>query len=164
MSADDTCRLTKPPTMKTQMLIRRPPHDVFEAFADPAITTRFWFTKSSGRLEPNAEVEWRWEMYHVSATVRVKQLEQDRRIVMEWGDEQSGFTTVDWRFLPFKQDGTFVTISESGFAGDGDQVVAHAIGSMGGFSFVLAAAKALLEHNVVLKVTADHAPEGVEDQ
>ena len=38
--------------VKVGMLIRRPPEDVFEAFADPAITTRFWFTKSSGRLEP----------------------------------------------------------------------------------------------------------------
>jgi len=164
MSADETYRLTKPPTMRTQMLIRRPPHEVFQAFADPAITTKFWFTGSSGKLEPNAEVRWEWAMYHVSAKVRVKQFEQDRRIVMEWGDEESGFTQVEWRFVPLKQDSTFVTISESGFAGDGDQMVAHAIGSMGGFSFVLAAAKAFLEHNIVLTITADHAPEGVPER
>lgn len=34
------------------MLIRRPAGAVFEAFADPAVTARFWFSKGSGRLEP----------------------------------------------------------------------------------------------------------------
>lgn len=43
-----------------------------------------------------------------------------------------------------------------------DQIVASAIDSMGGFSFVLAA-KALLEHNIVLMLRADQAPEGVEE-
>jgi len=153
--------LTKPPVMKTQMLIRRPVREVFEAFVEPAITTRFWFTKSSGRVEPGANIRWEWEMYHVSAQVRVKEVEQNQRIVIEWGDEDHGFTTVEWRFLSWKDDTTFVTITEEGFAGNGDQVVARAIGSMGGFSFVLAAAKALLEHNIILAVTADHAPEDI---
>ena len=34
---------------KAEMLIRKPVAEVFEAFVDPAITTQFWFTKSSGR-------------------------------------------------------------------------------------------------------------------
>ena len=144
--------------MRTQMLIRKPAPEVFEAFADPTITSRFWFTKSSGRIEPGVEIEWEWEMYNVSAKVKVKEVEENRRIVIEWGDEQDGFTTVEWRFFPWKDDTTFVTINEKGYVGDGDQVVARAIDSMGGFSFVLAAAKALLEHNIVLTVTADHAP------
>jgi uncharacterized protein YndB with AHSA1/START domain len=33
---------------KAEMLIRRPVAEVFEAFVDPAVTTRFWFTKSEG--------------------------------------------------------------------------------------------------------------------
>ena len=39
-----------PVMSKTAMLIRRPVADVFEAFINPDITTKFWFTKSSGRL------------------------------------------------------------------------------------------------------------------
>jgi len=49
------------------MLIRRPPGDVFQALVDPAITTRFWFTKSSGELVRGATVRWEWEMYGASA-------------------------------------------------------------------------------------------------
>ena len=39
-----------PPIAKAQMLIRKPVSEVFTAFVDPAVTTRFWFTKSSGQL------------------------------------------------------------------------------------------------------------------
>lgn len=159
--ASDNTHLTHPPTMKTQMLIRRPAREVFEAFVDPAITTRFWFTKSSGRLEPGADIHWEWEMYHVSAQVKVKEIEPNSRIVMKWGDEKSGFTTVEWRFFPQKDDTTFVIITEQGFSGNGDLMAARAIDSMGGFSFVLAAAKALLEHDIVLTLTADHSPAGI---
>lgn len=41
----------KAPVVKAQMLIRKPVAEVFEAFVDPAMTTKFWFSRSSGRLE-----------------------------------------------------------------------------------------------------------------
>ena len=45
---------------KTEMLIRRPVAEVFEAFINPDITTKFWFTKSSGRLEAGKQIRWDW--------------------------------------------------------------------------------------------------------
>lgn len=44
-------QVTQPAAAKTAMLIRRPVETVFEAFVNLEITTRFWFTKSSGPLE-----------------------------------------------------------------------------------------------------------------
>ena len=44
-------QLTQAPVAKAEMLIRKPVAEVFEAFVDPEITRRFWFTKSTGRLE-----------------------------------------------------------------------------------------------------------------
>lgn len=38
--------------------------------------------------------------------------------------------------------------------------MAQAIGSTGGFTFLLAGLKALLEHNVELNLVADYNPEG----
>jgi uncharacterized protein YndB with AHSA1/START domain len=61
----DNSQLTQVPVMETGMLIRRPAIEVFEAFVNPDIITQFWFTKSSGRLAPGAQVEWAWEMYDV---------------------------------------------------------------------------------------------------
>src|SRR5262249_15161274 len=73
-------QLTKPPSVDVGMLVRRPPHEAFEALADPSITTRFWFTKSTGRMAQGAELTWEWEMYRASGRVWVKEIQADRRI------------------------------------------------------------------------------------
>lgn len=143
------------PIVKTQMLIRRPVAEVFEAFVDPAITTRFWFTKSSGRLEPGKQVRWDWEMYGVFADVDVKAVEPNRRILIEWDDPPR---PVEWVFTAREDNTTLVSITNSGFRGSEDEIVAQAIDAMGGFVMVLAGAKALLEHNIVLNLVADHHP------
>jgi uncharacterized protein YndB with AHSA1/START domain len=77
--------LTKAPSVNVGLLIRRPQHDVFEALADPTITTRFWYTKSTGRMVKGAEITWTWEMYNVSTTVNVKEVQDDKRILFSWG-------------------------------------------------------------------------------
>jgi uncharacterized protein YndB with AHSA1/START domain len=151
------------PVVKTGMLIRKPPAAVFEAFADPAITTQFWFTDSTGRLEPGKIVRWDWKMYGVFANVAVKAAEPHTRILIAWGGEGEAPTDVEWTFTPHA-DGTFVEIVSSGFRGDGDDVVAQALDMMGGFSLVLAGAKALLEHNIRLNLVGDRHPGGLGGQ
>jgi uncharacterized protein YndB with AHSA1/START domain len=56
-------RLSIAPSADVGLLIRRAPHDVFEALADPSITTMFWYSKSTGRMAADAELTWEWEMY-----------------------------------------------------------------------------------------------------
>ncbi len=147
------------PIAKAEMLIRKPASEVFEAFVDPAITSKFWFTRSSGRLETGKEIQWDWEMYGVSAQVVVKAIETNKRILIEWSGY--GTTTVEWLFTPRADNTTFVSITNSGFSGDRDEVIRHAIDSMGGFTLVLAGLKALLEHNVLLNLVADHQPDAI---
>ena len=142
------------------MLIRKPVAEVFEAFVNPAVTSQFWFTKGSGRLEPGKEIQWDWEMYGFSIKVSVKAVEANRRILLEWPGYGAP-TTVEWIFDARGDDATFVSITNSGFSGDGDAVVKQAIDSAGGFSFVLAGLKALLEHGIRLNLVADRHPEGV---
>jgi uncharacterized protein YndB with AHSA1/START domain len=148
--------LQNAPIVKTQMLIRKPVAEVFEAFVDPAITTKFWFTKGSGRLEPGKTVRWDWEMYGVGTDVRVKAVEQDRRILIEWDDPPC---PVEWLFRPREDGTTMVTVSNSGFQGSDDEVVAKALDSMGGFTSLLAGLKAWLEYGIDLKLVGDHFPD-----
>lgn len=151
--------LTKRPVTQTGMLIRRPVGEVFAALVDPAITSRFWFTDSTGPLVPEAQVRWTWAMYGFSTTVRVHELVPDRRIVFAWGDPAAA-STVTIEF-DARDDDTLVSVREAGFAGDtDDDVVRAALASMGGFSLVLAALKAYLEHGIVLAVVADRFPDG----
>jgi uncharacterized protein YndB with AHSA1/START domain len=97
----DALQLTRVPISETGMLIRRPVAEVFEAIVNPEITTKFWFTRSSGRLEAGRPVRWDWEMYDVSIEVTPKAIEPNRRIVVEWPGH-SGPTLVGWT-LPLRR-------------------------------------------------------------
>jgi uncharacterized protein YndB with AHSA1/START domain len=158
MASTHTVRAS--PVARAQMLIRRPPAEVFEAFVDPAITSRFWFSKGSGRLEAGRQVRWDWEMYGASATVEVKAIEDNRRILIEWNGPDTP-TLVEWTFEPRGRDHTFVVVKNWGFHGDADRTVAQAIDSMGGFSLLLASLKAFLEHGIELNIVADHDPDAL---
>ena len=54
---------------------------------------------------------------------------------------------MEWLFAPQKDGTTFVSITEAGFTGAGDELVKQVTDSTQGFSLVLAGLKALLEHN-----------------
>lgn len=158
----DHLKLSQAPVAKVAMLIRRPVADVFEAFVNPDITRQFWFTQGSGRLEAGEQVQWDWAMYGISVPVTVKSIECNRRILIEWPGYGSP-STVEWVFTPCDDGTTFVSITNAGFTGDGDQLVKQATDSTGGFSLVLAGLKALLEHNVRLNLVADRFPKGLEE-
>lgn len=141
------------PIVKAEMLIRKPVSDVFNAFVDPAVTTKFWFTKSSGKLEAGKRARWDWEMYGVGDDIDVKAIEPDARIAFEWSFPKSNL--VEMTFTPHAK-GTIVSIINSGLR-TGD-VIAEALDLTGGWNIVLCSAKAWLEHGIKLNAVADKAP------
>ena len=152
--------ITRIPVAKAKMLIRKPVAEVFEAFIDPAITSKFWFTKGSERLDIGKRSQWDWEMFGVSAEVSVKVIEANKRIFIEWPSGGNP-TRVEWLFAPRANNATFVTIMESGFSVNGDEIVQKALNSQGGFTFLLSGLKAFLEHQIVLNLSADRAPDNI---
>ncbi|MBZ9659052.1 SRPBCC family protein [Mesorhizobium sp. ESP-6-4] len=148
----------EPPIAETAMLIRRQVAEVFEAIVDPALTTKFWFTHSSGRLDEGKPVEWEWRMYGVSTKVEVSEIVPNEKIVMQWSDPP---TTVVWTFTEMPDEATFLEIRNFGFAGPGDEQVKKAVESTGGFSLVLAGAKAWLEQGLTLGLIGDRHPKSV---
>ena len=152
--------LTRVPIAETGMLIRKPAGEVFEAIVNPEVTTNFWFTKSSGRLEVGKRVQWDWEMYDVSIQVTPKVIEPNARVVVEWPG-YSGPTTVEWTFTSRRDGTTFVDVTETGFTGSGDELVKYVADSTQGFTLMLAGLKAFLEHGVRLNLVADRYPEKV---
>ena len=149
------------PVAKAEMQIRRPPGEVFEAFADPAITSHFWFTSGSGRLEPGARVKWEWAMYGFSVDVEVKAAAPER-IEVTWS-AYGAPSTIEWRFTPLPDGTTFVSVTNSGFAGSDAEKLKVALDATEGFAFVLAGAKAWLEHKVELNLVRDRFPQGLPD-
>ncbi len=143
---------------KAELLIRKPVAEVFEAFINPEITTQFWFTKSSGRLEVGKKIRWEWEMYNVGSDVEVKAIEPNKRILIEWSGYKAP-NTVEWIFTPHHNNTTFVGVTNRGFVGTDDEIVQQALDSTGGFTLLLAGLKALLEHNIRLNLVLDRFPD-----
>ena len=158
----ESLHLARTPIAETGMLIRKPVAEVFEAIVNPEITTKFWFTRSSGRLVVGRPIRWDWQMYDVSIEVTAKTIDNNRRIVIEWPG-YSGPTTVEWTFAPLNDGSTFVRVTESGFTGTGDQLVKYVADSTQGFTLMLAGLKALLEHGVKLNLVGDRYPKGVDE-
>ncbi len=154
-------QLTQVPCAKAEMLIRRPVAEVFEAFINPATTSKFWFSRGSGRLEAGKQVQWDWEMYDVSIQVSVKAIEEKKRILIEWPGYDTP-TMVEWIFTAREENTTFVSITNTGFSGNGDEQVKQAIDATEAFTLVLSGLKAFLEHNVILHLVADRFPKGLE--
>lgn len=142
---------------KVEMLIRKPAPEVFEAFINPEITSKFWFTKGSGRLTPGAHIQWDWEMYGASAQVDVKAVEPNKRILIEW----DGGETVEWLFTARAADQTYLTIINKGFSGSQDEIVAKALDGVGGFTTMICGLKAYLEHGIILNLVADKYPDAI---
>lgn len=146
------------PVAKAEMQIRKPVGEVFDAFVDPSVTSKFWFTKGSDRLEVGRPITWEWEMYKFSVQVNVKELEPNKRILVDWLAYGSA-TEIEWIFTPLPDNTTFVSVTNRGFTGDGDQVLKQALESTEGFAFVLAGAKAWLEHGLALNLVRDRFPQ-----
>ena len=140
--------------VEAQMLIRKPVEDVFEAFINPEITTHFWFTKSTGKLEEGKTVVWEWEMYGVKNTVHVHQIIQNQLIKTEWG---TPLVNVDYEFRAMEK-GTLVMIKSYGFSQTDEALLKIINDNTGGFTTVLDGCKAYLEHGIDLKLIEDKFP------
>ena len=97
-------------------------------------------------------------MYNISTTVIAKEILRDQKIVFEWDNTTK---TVEIHFKELDDDSTFVTITESGFAQKGDELIAAIKDSTGGFTTVLDGLKAFMEHRINLNLIADKFPKEV---
>ncbi|MDQ0594116.1 uncharacterized protein YndB with AHSA1/START domain [Chryseobacterium ginsenosidimutans] len=140
--------------VEAQMLIRKSIEDVFEAFINPEITTNFWFTESTGRLEEGKTVTWEWEMYGARMDVKVLQVIQNQLIKTEWGEPS---TYVDYEFKEMEK-GTLVVIKSYGFSQQGEDLLKIINDNTGGFTTVLDGCKAYLEYGINLGLIEDKFP------
>lgn len=148
------------PFVEAQLLIRKPVAEVFRAFVDPAVTTRFWFTEASGPLEEGSTVTWHWKMYGVSAEVKVTQLVPNKLIATEWAGPAPN---VEYHFEALTEDTTYVVIRNFPFTQSGDELLTLVKDNTAGFTSVLDGLKAWLEHGIALNLVRDKFPQRYSD-
>lgn len=147
--------MTKP-LVSAATLIKTDANACYEAFADPTQMCRFWFPRSSGRLETGARVSWFLSDASdaIEIPVRVISAVSGTEIVLDWGDPDAP-TRVTFKFED--RDGqTEIRITETGHAGSGDEKLATVLDSQGGFNQLVTAAKAWLEHGVAVDIVSAH--------
>lgn len=142
--------------IETQLLIRKSPKTVFNAFVDPEITTQFWFTKSSGKLEKGKTIIWEWEMYSVKDEVIVLDIKPAEKITIAWGNPKS---KVDFTFEEFKKGQTLTKIKCYDFEHKKKDLIPTMLDYMGGFTTVLDGLKSFLEYKISLNLIKDKYPE-----
>lgn len=146
-------------TAKARIRVRKPPSEVFAAFADSRRMSKFWFTRRDDGLKEGEPVTWYLGSGEdaFSFDVLVKELREPNRILIEWEGHDGSPAQVLWSFEETAEGDTILTIDESGYAGSHESMIERALDSTGGFNQVIVAAKALIEHGVELNVVADRA-------
>lgn len=136
--------------------VSRPPQEVYEAVADPDRLSRYFTTGGArGRLEPGVDVTWDFRDFPGRFPVTVREADPPRRIVIEWAGEattsDAGTTRTTFAFEPI-DDGarTLVTITEEAWQASAAGA-ARAFGNCEGWTGMLAALKAWVEHGINLR-------------
>ena len=140
--------------------IARPVAEVFRAVVEPAELSRYFTTGgASGRIEPGATVYWDFHDFPGAFPVWVKEVEPDRRIVLQWdahevtgsGVEAAPYrTTVTMTFAPLDDGRTLVTIAETGWR-QSEAGLKASYGNCQGWMQMLCACKAYLEYGINLR-------------
>lgn len=123
----------------SEMLIRKPPSDVFDAFVNPRSIEKFWLNSASAPLAKGALVEWEFMVPGARETVTVTDFVQDQVIAFNW----SGGIAVKMRFSPQDKSNTRISVTASGFGGA--DAASQALNATEGFAIVLCDLKSLLE-------------------
>ena len=137
--------------------IARPVAEVFEAVVNPDQLSRYFTTGgATGRIEPGATVTWDFHDYPGAFPVWVREVESERRIVLEWEANDRGAgedayrTTVTMTFEPIEDGRTLVRIREEGWR-ETETGLQGSYDNCGGWMQMLCALKAWIEHGINLR-------------
>ena len=144
--------------------INKPVGVVFEAVANPQQLSGYFTTGGAkGRLETGTTVTWDFADFPDAFPVEVVEVEKDRRIVLRWEANEgapsdgeavttgAGYsTTGTMSFEPLEDGRTMVSISEEGWR-ETPSGMRASYGNCQGWSQMLCALKAYLEHGINLR-------------
>lgn len=145
-------------TANASIRIHASAEEVMSAFTDASKMNQFWFNRDDDGMAAGQSISFTIgsgeEVF--SFDVAVKELDFPNKLVIEWQGLDGSYTQVTWTCT--EADGsTILSIEESGYSGDQENIFAGVKDSTGGFNQVIVAAKAFIEHGVSINVVKDHA-------
>lgn len=142
-------------TFTVSARVNRPVEEVYEAVAAPETLSAYFTTGGArGRLETGGTVTWDFADFPGAFPVEVVEATRPSRIVLRWeslpGAAEGDRTTVTFAFEALPDGRTAVGVTETGWL-DGDAALKAAYGNCMGWSQMLCALKAWLEHGINLR-------------
>ena len=129
--------------------ILKPVNEVFEAIVDPAKMSKYFISKSSGKMEADREVKWKFPEFDEEFPVRVGKIEKNKYISFFW-DMDSIELLVEITLTPRDNNSTLVNITEKSRNND-ESGIKWLKGNTEGWANFLACLKAYLEYGINLR-------------
>ena len=135
--------------INTGIQIAKPPHEVFEAIADPQKMSNYFIAESTGRMEEGKTLVWRFPEFDVDVPVQVDRVEEGRYISFYWETDGTRLL-VEINLAPADNNTTVVKITE-GKMEHSEAGIAWLKGNTEGWANFLACLKAFLEFGINLR-------------
>lgn len=136
-------------TITAKIQISKPPHDVYEAIADPDKMKNYFIAASTGRMEEGKHLSWRFPEFDVDVPVRVGKMERHSYISYYWDDADKELL-VEMTLERRDGNATLVTVTEKGMDND-EASIKWLKSNTEGWANFLACLKAYLEYGINLR-------------
>ncbi|SFM60368.1 Uncharacterized conserved protein YndB, AHSA1/START domain [Algoriella xinjiangensis] len=136
-------------TAKATIQIQKPINSVFEAIIDPTKMNQYFIESSTGKLETDKTVEWKFTEFDELYPVVGKIIRKDEYISFDWSGGKQNML-VEIVFEKQTDDSTVVKIVEHEM-NDDEAGIKQVIGQTEGWANFLASLKAYLEYGINLR-------------
>jgi uncharacterized protein YndB with AHSA1/START domain len=131
-----------------KMKIYKPANEVYDAIVDPVTIGNFWFSSSSEVWKAGSSVTLNYDEYNAEVTIKVLEVEEDRKIVFSWGEESNEKTVVTITLKELDDTSSVIEVVESGLKADDPNIVNKMLGQKEGWVYTLTCLKGYLENGV----------------
>ena len=131
---------------KAVIQIQKPIEEVFQGIVNPEKMTKYFISESSGLLESEKEVFWKFPEFEDKFLVKEIKIENNSSISFVWDPE----TVVKITLEKLPDDSTIVRVNEKGKELNEDNLK-WALENSGGWANFLACMKAYLEYGIQLR-------------
>ncbi|NKI27976.1 ATPase [Arenibacter sp. 6A1] len=131
---------------KAAIQIQKAIEEVFEGIVNPEKMTKYFISKSSGRLQTGKDVLWKFPEFDEKFPVTEIKIENNRSISFVWDPE----TVVKITLEKLPDNSTLVKVNENGKEFNEDNLK-WALENSAGWANFLACMKAYLEYGIQLR-------------
>ncbi len=136
--------------IKVALMISKPSEEVFDAIVDPEKMTNYFISSSTGRMEENETLIWKFPEFDMEFPVTVGKVDRNKYISWYWDEQDGKELIVEIELQPVIPSSTLVTISEKEREND-ELGIKWLKSNTEGWANFLACLKAYLEYGINLR-------------